>query len=228
MGLRIFWRYFAYMRQIIHKHKIFWSQNHLRWSGILSFTFLILSLFINYAANVYVTNRASNSVSDLFLDILPVINISWVFFQGTVIFFIFIAWLLLKEPKNIPFVLKSMATFILIRSAFITLTHLAAPPEQPVLSLSNAFNEITSGNDLFFSSHTGMPFLMALIFWQNKRLRIFFICLSVFFGASVLLGHLHYSIDVFAAFFITYGICHIAQWLFAKDYELFLKEEEDN
>lgn len=213
------------MRQIIHKHKTFWSQQHLRWSGIFGLVFLSLSLLINYGANVYVANRASNSVSDLFLDNLPAVNMGWVFFQGTVIFFIFIAWLLLKEPKSSPFVLKSMATFILIRSAFISLTHLAAPAGQPVLSLSNMFNEITSGNDLFFSSHAGMPFLMAMIFWQNKRLRIFFIFLSIFFGASVLLGHLHYSIDVFAAFFISYGICHISQWLFPKDYELFLREE---
>lgn len=213
------------MRKIIHRHKTFWSQNNLRWSGIFGFVFLFLSLFINYAANVYVTNRASNSVSDLFLDNLPVINVGWVFFQGTVIFFLFVAWLLLREPGKIPFVVKSIAVFIVIRSAFITLTHLAAPPGQPILSLGNMFNEITSGNDLFFSSHTGMPFLMAQIFWQNKRLRIFFIGLSVFFGASVLLGHLHYSIDVFAAFFIAYGICHIAQWLFPKDYELFLKED---
>jgi len=186
---------------------------------------LAASLFANYFANVYVAIRASNSVTDLILDNVPVINISWVFFQGIVLFFLFVIWLLIREPNKIPFVIKSVAIFILIRSIFITLTHLAVPPQRSFLNWGNVFDEFTSGNDLFFSSHTGMPFLMALIFWKNKRLRVFFICLSILFGASVLLGHLHYSIDVFAAFFITFGIWHIARWLFSKDYKLFLDEE---
>src|SRR3989344_1319499 len=214
------------MRKIIHKHKLFWSQGSFCWSVILSLILLAASLFANYFANVYVAIRASNSVTDLIYDNVPVINISWVFFQGIVLIFLFVIWLLIREPNKIPFVIKSVAIFILIRSIFITLTHLAVPPQRSFLNWGNVFDEFTSGNDLFFSSHTGMPFLMALIFWQNKRLRIFFICLSILFGVSVLLGHLHYSIDVFAAFFITYGIWHIAMWLFPKDHKLFL--EGDN
>jgi len=42
----------------------------------------------------------------------------------------------------------------------------------------------------------------------------------------VLLGHLHYTIDVFSAFFITYGIVEIAKWLWPKEWELFLLEEQ--
>ena len=36
--------------------------------------------------------------------------------------------------------------------------------------------------------------------------------------AVVLLGHFHYSIDVFAAFFIAYGIADLAKKFFAKEY----------
>lgn len=215
------------MKAILHKHKSFWSQGSFCWSVVLSLGFLIISLFANYFANVYVAIRASNPVTDLILDNVPVVNISWIFFQGAVLFFVFVAWLLIRDPNKIPFVIKSMAVFILIRSIFITLTHLAVPPQHSLLSWNNMFDEITSGNDLFFSSHTGMPFLMALMFWNNKRLRIAFIIMSFIFGTSVLLGHLHYSIDVFAAFFITYGIYHITMWLFPKDHKLFLEEEKN-
>jgi membrane-associated phospholipid phosphatase len=65
-----------------------------------------------------------------------------------------------------------------------------------------------------------VPFLLGLIYWDNKILRLIFIATSVVFGTTVLLGHTHYSIDVFAAFFITYSIFHIALYLFKKDWEL--------
>ncbi|HBB03313.1 TPA: hypothetical protein DCZ39_00140 [Patescibacteria group bacterium] len=62
-----------------------------------------------------------------------------------------------------------------------------------------------------------MPFLMALIFWKNKLMRYAFILAAMSFGIIVLLGHLHYSIDVLAAFFITYTINHFNELLRKKD-----------
>jgi membrane-associated phospholipid phosphatase len=85
-------------------------------------------------------------------------------------------------------------------------------------------NELMStfnvGSDFFFSGHTGLPFLIALIFWDNRLIRYISLSASILFGVSVLLGHLHYSIDVFAAFFITYSIFAIARRFFAKDYDV--------
>ncbi len=48
-------------------------------------------------------------------------------------------------------------------------------------------------------------------------MRYLFIFSAVFFGMVVLLGHLHYSIDVMAAFFITYTINHINEIIWKKD-----------
>jgi hypothetical protein len=53
-------------------------------------------------------------------------------------------------------------------------------------------NKFSFGGDLFFSGHTGLPFLMALLFWENLRLRVLFIASSVFFGIIVLMGHILY------------------------------------
>ena len=64
---------------------------------------------------------------------------------------------------------------------------------------------------------------MALIYWHHKRIRYVYIALSIFFATIVLLGHLHYSIDVLAAFYITYTIYVIAENIFKKDRELFMK-----
>jgi hypothetical protein len=41
------------------------------------------------------------------------------------------------------------------------------------------------------------------------------------FGIVVLLGHLHYSIDVLSAFFITYSIYHICELFFKTDKKIF-------
>lgn len=208
------------MRQLFEKHFSFWSQRSLRVSAVLSFLLLLLSLVINYLANLYTSLHASNYVSDLILDHLPVINVDFIFFEGFSLFLVFVAGLLIREPRKIPFVLKSIALFILIRSAFMILTHVAIPPNHSYVDPNRLLEDITSGSDLFFSSHTGLPYLMALIFWKNKFLRIIFLLAAAFFGFSVLLGHLHYSIDVFSAFFITYSIFKIAQRFFSKDYQL--------
>lgn len=185
---------------------------------------LVASLFINYLANIYTTDHASVYVPDILLDNLPVFNVNFIFYDGFAIFWLFVAVLLLMNPQKIPFVMKSTAIFILIRSFFITLTHLGLPPQHSFLDPDSTFRYMTSGNDMFFSSHTGLPFLMGLIFWDNKKLRAIFLIASAVFAVSVLLGHLHYSIDVFAAFFIAYGIYHISLKLFTVDYRLFEKD----
>jgi len=208
------------MRDIFNKHKLFWSQKALKKNALLALFLLAISLLANYFANVYTTSHTSNYVSDIILDNLPVVNLDFVFIQGAMLAIAFVILLLLTEPEKIPFAVKSIAFFVLIRSAFIMMTHTALPLDHILLNPESSFRYITEGNDMFFSSHTGLPFLMALIFWANKKLRIVFFILSGIFALTVLLAHLHYSIDVFAAFFITYSIFHIAQRLFPKDYEL--------
>jgi hypothetical protein len=51
------------------------------------------------------------------------------------------------------------------------------------------------GSDLFFSGHTGLPFLVARLGIASVLSRA-----DAFFGSIVLLAHQHYTIDVLAAF----------------------------
>ncbi len=207
--------------QLLEKHRSFWSQKSFSFSALLAFLFLASSLVVNYVAGIYATNRASQAVTDILLDNLPVFNVNFIFVNGTIIFLLFIGVLLIQEPKRIPFILKSAAIFALVRSIFIIMTHLG-PPGQGWIEPNRFLELFTFGGDLFFSGHVGLPFLFALIFWDIKYFRYIFLAASLIGGIAVILGHLHYTIDVFAAFFISYGIFHIAQWLFAKDYRLFL------
>ncbi|MDA8085687.1 MAG: phosphatase PAP2-related protein [Nitrospiraceae bacterium] len=213
------------MSGIARNYRLFWSYKPLCWNAFFSILFLIFSLFINYLANIYATVHASNSVTDLFLSNLPVINVYLVFYQGFILLSAFIAFLLVREPAKISFVVKSISIFILIRAFFLTLTHIGAPrlPYHP--DQDGLLSDFTSGEDMFFSMHTGLPFLMALMFWENRRLKYLFIAAAFVFGAGVLVGHLHYSIDVFAAPFMAYSIFCLVQRFFPADYRIFTGRE---
>jgi hypothetical protein len=172
-------------------------------------------------ATSYATERASYPVTDIILSNIRAFDVDIIFIYGPLVFFIFLLITLLYHPHKIPFVVKSVALLILIRSIFVTLTHIGPFPSEAIINSSNFVSKFSTGGDLFFSGHTGIPFLTALIFWKNKSLRYIFLVYSIFIGTIVLLGHYHYSIDVLAAFFITYSIFHLSSHLFKKDKELF-------
>lgn len=189
-------------------------------SILVSVALLGLSLMINYYAGTYATEKASNAVTDIILNNIPTYDVDGFFVYGSVVFWAFVMLICMLNPSKIPFTLKTVALFVLVRSVFITLTHIGPfPVEAPIDS--NLIEDFTFGGDLFFSGHTGLPFLMALIFWENFRLRILFILTSVFFAAIVLMAHYHYSIDVLSAFFITYTIAQLAEKFFAADRRTF-------
>jgi hypothetical protein len=181
--------------------------------------FLAAVLLINQYANFYAMSHSSNSVADILLDNLPVVDVHIIFSEGAILFLLLLASILVWEPKYIPFTLKSVAIFFLVRSLSIVLTHVAPYPTEIHIDPTDYIARLSSGYDLFFSAHTGLPFLTAFIFWRKKWLRYFFFACSAVGGAAVLLGHLHYSIDVFSALFISYGIFNICKHLFPKDYQ---------
>jgi membrane-associated phospholipid phosphatase len=216
------------MKNFLSKHKYHWNQKSFRASVLVGALLFIFSLIVSHQASTYANVHASNYVTDILLDNLPTFDIDGILNYGVIVFSLFIIGFLSTEPKKIPFTLKSLALFVVIRSVFITLTHLGPLPGQTPINPNDLLSRLILGNDYFFSGHTGMPFLLALIFWKDKIARYISIFASLLFGISVILGHLHYSIDVFAAFFITYSIFQIAVKNFARDYKLSQEKENDS
>ena len=210
------------MGHSLQSHKLLWRNKKFIKSLVVGLIFLIIGISATFFAIIYATESSSSSVTDIILSNIRTFDIDAIFIYGPVLFWVLIiVYIALFELEKIPFTLKSVALFLIIRSSFISMTHIGPFPSQIHIGSSGIFSVFTTGNDLFFSSHTGMPFLIALIFWDNKPMRLFSIFASIFFGIIVLMGHLHYSIDVFAAFFITYTIFHIAKKIFKKDWVLF-------
>lgn len=222
------------MQRLAQKYKTYVINREFLRAFATSVGLLTISLVANYYATAYASERASNAVSDIILSNIPLFNVDVVFIFGPLVFWAIIAAVCIYEPRKIPFMLKSVGIFVIVRSLFISLTHIGPYPDHIVTDLGGLmlmhtwklgnFLTFSSGGDLFFSSHTGLPFLMALVFWKDLPVRIFCLGSAVFFAVVVLLGHLHYSIDVASAFFITYTIYHIAERLFPEDRHLFYAE----
>jgi hypothetical protein len=209
------------------------SDKRFIWSFLAGLVFLAASLVFNYFAAAYATERASSAVADIILSNIPVFDVDWIFVFGPFVFIVIMVCICLWHPKSLPFAGKSIATFVVVRSFFIMLTHLGPFPDHTIIdggtlhflnfiSLNPNFFLFSTGADLFFSGHTGLPFMLALVFWKHRLIRIFCLASSIFFGIIVLLGHLHYSIDVASAFFISYTIFVIAIKVFPKDWERLL------
>ncbi|MEK7507512.1 MAG: phosphatase PAP2-related protein [Patescibacteria group bacterium] len=215
------------MKKILARHKDFWNSQH-RSSLYLGIFLLALSFMVQVEAGQYSVKKAALSgfTGDVFLDNLPTLDIDFIIVQGAMYFWLFSMILLVSRPRYLLFSLKAIALFVICRAFFISLTHIGIHPGQIVFDdsglLNYVYSRLISGGEFFFSGHTGAPFLLALIFWDDKYWRMFFLCATVFFGASVLFAHVHYSIDVFAAPFITYGIFRIATKIFRSDY-LFMR-----
>ncbi len=213
------------LKEIFLKNKQYWKHKDVSQSIFVGSLFFVVSIIINHFTSLYVDKSASSHVTDILLDNLPVVSVNFIVNEVAWVFIWLAVLLLLIKPQRIPYVLKNVALFIFVRSIFISLTHLGPIPDHSFLNRHDLLTNIASGNDMFFSGHTGMPFLLALIFWENKVLRYIFLFGSFLFGVSMILGHLHYSIDVAAAFFITHSLYRIGLKLFSADYKLFHKAE---
>ncbi len=208
------------MRSLVIRYSPFLQEQSYLYNLILGLFLLIVSFIINNYASLYATQMANKAVSDLILDNINMYDVSIIHVYAALSFWlIFILHTVLYRPGSIPFISKTAALFILVRSCFICLTHIGAPINNLTIPSFSSF--FIYNGDLFFSGHVGGPFLLALIFWHQARLRYFYLLTTLFFAYIVLAGHIHYSIDVAAAPFITYCVYQFALYFFSEDYAFF-------
>ncbi len=179
--------------------------------------------FASVYALAYSMRPTSVYVGDILLDNIPVVNLNFIIVEGALFSIVAGTLFVFSKPRYILFTLKAVALFIMIRAFFTSLTHIGIYPghiDPGAGFLDGIYTYLDFQTGFFFSGHTGLPFLMALIFWEDKRARVVLLSLSLIFAVGVLLAHVHYSIDVFAAPFMAYGIFTIAKKFFPRDYAL--------
>ncbi|MEI8224097.1 MAG: phosphatase PAP2-related protein [bacterium] len=205
------------MKSFIDRQMRFFDNKEFVISLVEAMVLFGIALVVNYFAGTYASDHAGIAVGDVFLSNIPVVPVAGLFIYGSLVFWIFSMFVYMSHLQKLPFTLKTGALFILIRSVFINLTQIGPYADAVSVPATNLLSIFSFKGDLFFSGHTGFPLLMAFIFWEYKSLRWIFIGWSAGFALIVLLGHLHYSIDVASAVFITYTIFHLSQILLKKD-----------
>lgn len=212
------------MERLVNEYRRCFSNKRFVLSILGALVLFGLSMVVSYYAISFSGTHVSNSVTDLVLSNTRVYNVDGIFVYGGVLLVVFAILTILSRPRYIPFAIKTIALFFIIRSGFVVLTHISPYPEHIAITASyfttsTLFKSFFTGDDLFFSGHTGLSFLLVFLFWDSLPLRLIFIAASILFGAVVLLGHLHYSIDVAAAFFIVPTIFAMSKGLFRRDFE---------
>lgn len=177
---------------------------------ILAYFTLFCTFFLNNICSAYADKVKGATLHDLLLDHIIVREVNFIFF------WIALCWCLcmfiyhVLFPKQMAHLVWTYALFIAIRAVFITLTHMGPPSN--LEDIPSALKFYAFSADMFFSGHVGGPFLLALL-TSSVGYRILAFLYTVLMIIIVLLGHMHYSIDVFASLFIAHSIAIISKKL---------------
>jgi hypothetical protein len=181
----------------------------------ISTIIFIIATLIHYASGKYVSSAHTANVPDLILDHIGPVNVGFFYVYGYIILFsALFTYPGVFHIRTFHVVITQFSLLIVLRAVFVALTHLGTPPDAIPVTFPWIFRGLSFENDMFFSGHTAIPFLGFLLF--KGPIRYFFLGGSIFMGAVVLLIHVHYSIDVLAAFFMTYCSYKMGSFLINK------------
>ncbi|MBN1360036.1 MAG: hypothetical protein JW993_05565 [Sedimentisphaerales bacterium] len=170
----------------------------------LSVILVVVAAFLDYYSGVYVTAKGGTEVPDLILDRIEPIDLSPLFVYGYLVLVgALFAYPLFFHIRMFHAVLSQFSLLVVLRSIFMIFTHLETPADAVPAHFPWIFQGLSFQNDMFFSGHTAIPFLGFYLF-KDSPVRYLFLVGSIVMAIVVLAMHMHYSIDVFSAFFITY------------------------
>lgn len=187
--------------------KEFISSKQKRFELISTLILLSVVLFSLTRFLIFIESRNGFSFEDPLLKLFEPIDLTWLTFTliyGSIITAIFY---LISKPEKLLFTIQFYTLMVVVRIIAMWLLPLN-PPEKMII-LVDPFVEFfgtgkTLTKDLFFSGHTATLFILFLT-TDSKYLKLFFLICTIGVAISVLLQHVHYSIDVFAAVIITYA-----------------------
>lgn len=190
---------------ILWKNKF--SEKEFRNEFLIVLCFLIFALVSLSNFLLYNELRIGTTLYDPVLNLYSPVNVTWITFLIIYIGLIIAINYLLKFPELLTLGFLAYSITALMR--LIAMYTLPLSPPVNMIPLNDPFVQLFgTGNillkDLFFSGHTATLYLLYLII-ENKRLKVLFLFLTVAVAICVLIQHVHYTVDVLAAPFFTYG-----------------------
>ena len=215
-------------RAQIEEIKDEWHGVHYKWwiwtlVGVLALFLLSYSLYtkLGWVAD----QRAGLPVgNDWLLRKLPLVNtlpvLSWGWF-GLHIYACFAAALYM--PRRIPFLLFLLSVYMVVRTAFVFLSPIGHPTDMVDMRLHDMlFKQLlgtwTFTNEFVFSGHTAIPFMFSL-FFRTRGLKTLMLGGSIVMAVCVLLSRNHYTVDVLAAYLVSYSVYSLTE----KSYERWIE-----
>jgi hypothetical protein len=190
-----------------------WSSEHLRRNAWLSFGLLLPVLFILPRFLDFVEHRPGVTLPDPLLGLLPTSDLTWLIFGCIYGAIVVAVTILLRRPESFLLAARTYALMAIVRMMAMWLVPLDPPPG--MIALKDPFVEffgsgVTLTRDLFFSGHTSTLVMFALVM-PSRGWKTLFALLAAIVGTSVLIQHVHYSIDVLAAPFFAFGAFALAR-----------------
>lgn len=192
-----------------------WRNPVFRKKFILSTIVLVLLIFSLPSFFAYIEKREGAYLHDLILQVIPAADVSIPTF---LIIWTISGLVIVRMIQNPAFALLMLASFTLLCIArMVSITMVPLNPPDGLIRLNDPLTSLIYGGkdkfmtkDLFFSGHTSNMFLMCLCL-PKKTDKYLALMATIAVGILVLVQHVHYTIDVLAAFFFTYIVYRISK-----------------
>lgn len=199
-----------------------WQGVHYKWwvitlSGVLGL--FTLSYFLYTRLGWVADQRSLPTGSDWVLRRLPIVNVlpilSWGWFG---LHLYAAAAAVAYYPRRMPFLIFLLSVYMVVRTIFVFLSPIGHPTGMMDMGkldviFSRLMGTWTFNNEFVFSGHTSIPFLFYL-FFETGWMKSVMLGGSILMGLCVLLSHNHYTVDVLAAYLVSYSIYTLSERLY--------------
>ncbi len=195
-----------------------WQGRVFRTKLITAFLLFLGLLIFLPSFFAFIQKREGVVLNDWLLQYLPAHDFSILIF--IIIWSVFLLVIVRSIQDPAVFLTLIVCSVVLLLARMSTIYFFALNPPEGLIVLKDPLTSLTYGGrgifitkDLFFSGHTSNLFLVYLCLPKKNDKRFVLLC-ALTVAILVLVQHVHYSMDVAAAFLITFFLVKFSRKIF--------------